>query len=300
MIMYKLIIRRILLLLLRVFILSFVLFFFLLPGIGFRDFVYWYWYWLRGMLTGNLGWSWRFNQPIIEIIGMRLPNTVWLVIVTLIIVYGVGIPLGIISGRNHDSLKDRATLVATQIGASFPSFTLALILLIFFAFSLGWFPHRGSISIEMVDAGRIQYYLARLHHVILPALSLAIVQLIMPMKYLRGGIIDTMKQSFIITARAKGVTKKDIFKKHVFKNALPALIATFPIQLATILSGAIIIEGIFMFPGLGDLVFIAFRDGDFSVTIVLALMFGITIMLLSIIADVLLMKLDPRVDFEKN
>lgn len=298
--MYKLMIRRILLLLLRVFILSFVLFFFLVPGASFREFIYGYWHWLRGVFTGNFGWSWRFNQPVIEIIRTRLPNTVLLVVVTLLIVYGVGIPLGIISGRNYDSWKDRATLMVTQIGASFPSFTLALILLIFFAFSLRWFPHRGSISIEMIDSGWIQYYLARLHHVILPALSLAIVQLMMPMRYLRGGIVDTMKQSFITTARAKGVTEKDVFKKHVFKNALPALIATFPIQLGAILSGAIIIEGIFMFPGLGDLVFISFRYGDFGVIIVLALMFGLTIMLLSVIADVLLMKLDPRVEFEKK
>ena len=298
--MCKLITKRILLLLLRVFILSFVLFFFLMPGINFREFVYWYWQWLRGIFTGNFGWSWRFNQPVIEVIGMRLPNTLGLVAITLLIIYGIGIPLGIISGRNHDSWKDRAILVTTQIGTSFPSFTLALIFIIFFALSLRWFPHRGSISIEMVDAGWVQYHLARLHHVILPAFSLAIVQLIMPMKYLRGGIIDTMKQSFILTARAKGVTEKDVFKKHVFKNSLPALIATFPIQLAAVLSGAIIIEAIFMFPGLGDLVFIAFRYGDFGVTIVLALIFGITIMLLSIIADVLLMKLDPRIEFEKN
>lgn len=299
--MYKLIIRRLLFLFLRVFIFSFVVFFLLVPWLSVDEMIYWYWNWIREAITGDFGWSWYFNMPAIEIIAIRLPNTLRLLIVTLIMIYGIGIPIGIISGQNPNSWKDRFTLMFTQIGASFPSFTLALILIIALALERRWFPHRGSISLEMVNETRfIQYQLARLHHVILPALSLAIAQFIIPMKYLRGGIIDTTKQAFITTARAKGVKGKDVFRKHVFKNALPPLIAIFPIQLATILSGAIIIEGIFAFPGLGDLIFTSFRHGDVWVVLALTLMFGIKTMLLTIIADILVIKLDPRVDFEKN
>ena len=299
--MYKLIIRRLLMLVLRVFILSFVVFYFLVPWLSLDEVFYWYWTWMRGAVTGNFDWSWQFNMSVLDVIRLRLPNTIRLIVVTLIMIYGIGIPLGIISGRNPNSWKDRITLMTTQIGASFPPFTLALVLIITFALGLRWFPHRGSISVLMVHETRFFHYqLARLHHVILPALSLAVAQFIIPMKYLRGGIIETTKQAFITTAWAKGVTEKDVFKKHVFKNALPPLIAVFPVQLATVISGAIIIEGIFVFPGLGDLIFTAFRVGDVWVVLTLTLMLGITTMLLTIIADILVIKLDPRVEFEKN
>ena len=326
--MTKLIIRRLLILIIQVVILSLVLFLLVTPReqfrwaeiitdtyvkigyqfvyLSFQDMLIEYWQWLVGIVTtGDFGWSQSFGMPVTEIIGRRLPHTIRLLIVTLLIIYGIGIPLGIVGGKKPGSLKDRFVLMITQIGASFPTFTMGYILMLFLVFGLIFgirrFPLSGSLPLGVYrENGLFQYELARLLHVMLPALSLALVQLVMPVKYLRSGILDTIKLPFITTARAKGVKDKHIFKKHILKSSLLPLIATFPMQLVAVISGSIIIERIFVFPGIGQLIFIAFQYGDFGLVMALGLMLVVTVLLLNIIADVLIMKLDPRVEFEKN
>ena len=323
--MSKLIVKRLVLIVLQLFILGFVLFFLMTPrsgyqwleleyypyfeiapiSLGFQDILIAYWSWLGNVFRGDFGYTWHQGLqflPTMEALARRLPNTLRLLSLTILIVYGIGIPLGIISGRRPGSLIDRFVQMTAQISASFPAFTIAYVLLIVFAFTLRWLPHTGSISIEAVlrDVSGIAYQIERWRHVILPAFSLAIVQIIMPMKYLRSGIIDISKQQFVTTVKAKGVPEKKVFKKHVFKNTLPPIIATFPLQLSTIISGSIIIELIFNFQGVGGLFFWSFLSGNIDVALILALMLGATIMLLTLIADVLLMKFDPRVEFENS
>jgi len=298
--MLKLAIRRLLLLLLQMLILSFFVFFLMSSNTSFQDLTSSYWNWLVEVVTnGNFGWSWLFRMPTMAVISLRLSNTLRLLLVTLLLMYGIGIPLGIISGRSSGSWKDRTIQMGTQIGASFPSFTLAYILILYFALQLRWFPFRGSIPLGVVrEGGLIPYYMARLHHVILPAFSLAIFQLIFPMKYLRNSIIDIEKQQFVTLARAKGVKRKHVFKKHIFKNSLSSLIASFPTQLMAIISGSIIIEGIFTFPGIGGLFFIAFFEGDSNVVKALVLVLALIIIMATFMSDILLMALDPRVKIE--
>jgi peptide/nickel transport system permease protein len=218
--------------------------------------------------------------------------------VTLLIIYGVGIPFGIIGGKNPNSIRDRVIMLFTQISSSLPAFTMGYILILTFALSFRWFPFTGSVSVQLVSnyAGTLRYHLNRMHHVILPALSLALVQLIVPAKFLRGGIVDTMRLPFITTARAKGVKRKAIFRKHALSNAIPPIIATFPMQIVTLLSGMIIVEIVFGFPGVGQLLWV----GDSNLLMILALMLAFTVLFLNVIADLILLKLDPRVEFEKN
>ena len=323
--MGRLIVRRFLLVVLQLVGLSLVLFFLMYPREGyqwvvleyypyfeiapisfnFQEFFSDYSHWLGNILRGDFGWSWSFQMPVVEIIGRRLPHTLRLLTVTLLIIYGVGVPLGVVGGKYPGSFRDRIVLMVTQIGSSFPSFTMSYILMIFLVFGvifgIRWFPLSGSLPLGVYrENGLIQYELARLRHVILPALSLALVQLVIPVKYLRSGILETIKLPFITTARAKGVKKKDIFKRHIFKNSLPPIIATFPMQLIAIISGMIIVERVFVFPGIGQLIFLSFQMGDLAVVIVLTLMLVTTVLLLNIVADVLIMKLDPRVEFEKK
>jgi len=322
--MGKFILRRLLLLVIQMFILGFVLFFLMIPrdgvyqwveldyypyfeviptSVDFLNLLSHYWFWLRnGIFRGDFGWSWSFHMPVAEIIARRLPNTLRLLTVTLLIIYGVGIPLGIIGGKNSNSLRDRMIMMFTQMSSSLPAFTMGYILILTFALSFRWFPFMGSVSIQAVTHhdGTLLYHLSRIHHVILPALSLALVQLIIPAKFLRGGIVDTMKLPFITTARAKGVKRRNVFKKHVFANAIPPIIATFPMQIVTLLSGMIIVEIVFAFPGVGGLLWTAFGSGDTNLLMVLALILAMTVLSLNVIADLLLLKLDPRVEFEKN
>ena len=319
--MFKLVARRFIILIPQLIILSFIVFFLsetirivtwtgeggvgmanaFIVNIELSTLLSRYWSWLSEIVTtGNLGWSSRYRAPVMEVIGMRLPNTLRLSLFTLLLIYGIGIPLGIISGRYPGTRKDQAIQVITQIGASFPSFTLAILLLLFFGFQFRWFPTGGSLSPGISRAaGFIPYHMGRLHHLMLPALSLAIIQLIAPMKYLRSDIIDNEQQEFVALARAKGASEKHLFKKHIFKNSLSSLIGSFPIQLATIITGSIIIESIFIFPGIGDLFYSAFARSDLDVVSSSILVFGILILLGAFISDILLIALDPRIKIEE-
>ena len=321
--MFKLIIRRFLLLLPQLIILSFIVFFLsetiniftwtseggtemanaFIVNIGLDTIFSRYWSWLVEIVTtGYFGWSFRYQAPAMEVVvNLRLPNTLRLSMVTLLLVYGIGIPLGIISGRYPGKWTDRAIQIVTQIGASLPSFTLALILLLIFGFQFGWFPTSGSLPPGMSrEAGFIPYHMGRLSHVALPALSLAIIQLITPMKYLRSDIIDNEQQEFVALARAKGASEAHLFKKHIFKNSLTSLIGSFPMQLATIVTGSIIIESLFTFPGIGELFFSAFSRNDIDVVSSSVLVFGLLILLGAFISDILLISLDPRIKIEEQ
>jgi len=142
-------------------VLSFVLFFLTHPGWSFQHLISRYWEWLIEVVTnGNFGWSWTFRMPVSEIIGRRLPNTLRLLFVTLLIIYGIGIPLGIISGKNPNSLRDRIILIGTQISASFPVFTMGYVLMLYLVFGVmfgfRWFPLSGSIPLGVYrEAGFI-------------------------------------------------------------------------------------------------------------------------------------------------
>ena len=320
--MSKILVKRLLSMMLQLFILGFVLFFLMTDrtagdrwvqvgdnlvqvSYGNQNIFIGYLQWWENVFHGNFGYTWYQGLqllPTMEALARRLPHTLRLLSLALLIVYGIGIPLGIISGRRPGSFIDRFIQMTTQISASFPSFTMAYILLITFAFTLRWLPHTGTISIEAVlrEVSGFAYQVERWRHVVLPAFSLAIVQIIIPMKYLRGGIVEISKKQFVTTAKAKGVTERNVFKKHVFASSLLPIIATFPLQLSAMISGSIIIELIFNFQGIGGLFLGAFLGGNTHVAMILALMLGAVIMLLNLIADILIMKLDPRVEFEKN
>ena len=319
--MFKLIVKRFLLLIPQLIILSFIIFFLsetiqifvgeaedgsaigdaFFVNIGLDTIFSRYWNWIVEIVTtGHFGWSWRYRAPAMVVVGMRLPNTLRLSLLTLLLVYGIGIPLGIISGRHSGTWKDRTIGMVTQIGASLPSFTLALFLLLFFAFQFRWFPTGGSLPPGMSrEVGFIPYHIARLHHVLLPAFSLAIIQLIIPMKYLRSDIIDAKQQEFIALARAKGASEKHLFKKHIFRNSLTSLIGSFPMQLAAVITSSIIIESIFIFPGIGGLFLAAFFGNDIDLVSASVLVFGLLILLGAFIADILLIALDPRIKVDE-
>jgi len=311
--MFKIVIRRFLRLFLQMLILTFVIFLLseaiqitlwstdptvdfvtdsadvFMSSIRFQGALSRYWNWLVGIRN--------FGMPAIEV---EVINTLRLSLFALFLVYAIGIPLGIISGRHSGTWWDQAIQMVTQIGASFPSFALALLLLLYFGFDLGWFPTSGSLPPGMSqEVGFVSYYMGRLQHLILPAFSLAIVQLISPIKYLRSGIVDTEHQEFVTLARAKGASENHLFKKHIFKNSLTSMIGSFPIQLAALVSGSIFIEQIFSFPGLGNLFFLAFTWGATDLVSALVLVFGLLILFGAFISDMLLIALDPRIKIEE-
>jgi len=300
--MFRIISKRLLLVFPQFIILSFLVFLLAgeLGGFGGNDSIFVrYWRWLVTIVTtGDFGQSLSYRYPAIAIVFIRLPNTIRLLLITLLLIYGIGIPVGIMSGKSQGSLQDHVFRVFSLIGTSLPSFASALLLLLFLGFSLGWFPTGGSLPPGMTREamGFSMYHLTRIHYTILPALSLAIAQFIVPMKYFKSDIIDTYQQEFVALARAKGGSEKHVFKKHIFKNSLGSILSAVPMQISAIVGGSIIIESLFAFPGLGGELFWAIISGDLSLASAAIFIFGLIIILGAFISDIVLLILNPKIE----
>lgn len=159
--------------------------------------------WMGGVLQGDFGQSFRFKMPVTELIGQRIVNSFWLSVATLILTYLIAIPLGIVSGRYNDTWRDQLITGYTYVGFATPLFIFALVTLWLFGFQLGWFPTSGSVT-PGLEPGTFDYFISKLYHLLLPALSMALITTYSTIQYLRNEIVDTKHKDFILTARAKG------------------------------------------------------------------------------------------------
>ncbi|GAF14052.1 oligopeptide transport system permease protein OppB [Bacillus sp. JCM 19046] len=251
--------------------------------------------WITGIATElDFGKSFQYKMPVIDLIGDRIWNTAGLGLLTLFFTYLLAIPLGITSGRFNDSPLDRAVGVYTYVGFAVPSFIFGLIALFVFGFQLGWFPTGGSVTPGMTP-GTFDYYLSKLYHMILPALSLALISTVGTVQYLRSEIIDVKQKEFILTARAKGASEERVYNRHVLRNSLLPIAAFFGYELVGILGGSIFIERIFSFPGLGDLLVRSVTTRDYSVVTALMMMFGTLTIIGTMLSDIILAAVDPRI-----
>ena len=258
-----------------------------------------YWEWITNIvLHGDFGQSFRFRMPAIDIIGQRVGNTLRLSTLTLILTYVIAIPLGIISGRHHDTWKDRVITTYTFLGFGVPVFIFALLMLFLFGFHLNLFPTGGSVAPGMSPADGLAYHLSRIRHMILPALSVAVISTMGPIQYLRGEIVDAQQKEYVAAVRAKGADERRVYNKHILRNSLLPIASFLGIQIAFLIGGAVFIETIFSYPGMGDLVVQSILNRDFTVMTALTLLFGVTMIFGAFLSDILLMIVDPRVEIE--
>src|SRR5690625_316625 len=254
-----------------------------------------YYDWIRGIVTEwDFGQSFRFKVPVTKVIGERMMNTVWLSIVTLIFSYLIAIPLGILSGRYNDTWIDRLVTGYTYIGFAIPLFIFALAMNWFFGYKLGLFPTSGSVSPHVVP-GTMSYFLSKLYHLILPALSLSLINVVGTVQYLRSEIIDTKHKDFILTARAKGASETRIYNRHIFRNSLIPIAAFFGYEITGLIGGTIFIETIYAYPGMGELFIESINLRDFSVVTSLVLLFGVATVVGALLSDIILSLVDPRI-----
>lgn len=249
--------------------------------------------WVSNALKGDLGQSFRFKMEVTDLIGQRLNNTVWLSLVTLIFTYLIAIPLGITSGRYHDTLRDQVITGYTYVGFATPLFIFALIALWIFGFNLGWFPTGGSVTPGLAR-GTLDFYISRLYHLILPALSMALISTVSTVQYLRNEIIDTKQKDFILTARAKGASESRVYNRHILRNSLLPIAAFFGFQITGLIGGTVFIETIYSFPGMGLLLMEAIQGRDYSVVTSVVLLFGMASILGALLSDIILSLVDPR------
>ncbi|ANU27758.1 oligopeptide ABC transporter permease [Planococcus versutus] len=250
--------------------------------------------WIKGVVQGDFGQSFRFKMPVSDLIGGRMINTLWLSLATLILTYLIAIPLGIISGRFNDTWLDRAITGYTYIGFAAPLFIFALVMLFIFGFQLGWFPTSGSVA-PGTTPGTFEYFISKLNHLLLPAVSMALITTVSTVQYLRSEIIDTKQKDFIVTARAKGSSESRVYNRHVLRNSLLPIAAFFGYEITGLIGGTIFIENIFGYPGMGELFLSSISLRDYSVMTALVLLFGLAAIIGALLSDIILSLVDPRI-----
>ena len=250
--------------------------------------------WMGGILQGDFGESFRFKMPVTELIGQRIANSFWLSVATLILTYLIAIPLGITSGRYNDTFRDQLITGYSYISFATPLFIFALVMLWIFGFQLQWFPTSGSVE-PGLQPGTFDYFMSKFYHLLLPAISMALITTYSTIQYLRNEIVDTKHKDFIITARAKGASESRVYNYHIFRNSLLPIAAFFGFEITGLIGGSIFIETIFGYPGMGQLLIESISLRDFSVVTATTLLFGVASILGALISDIILSLVDPRI-----
>ncbi|MFU0828699.1 MAG: ABC transmembrane type-1 domain-containing protein [Lachnoclostridium sp.] len=250
--------------------------------------------WMKNLLHGDLGESTAYKIPVLELIGQRAVNTFWLALVTTILNYIIGISMGIIAGRYNDRLPDKIVAFYTYIALAMPTVVLGLINIFIFSFKLKWFPTGGSVDVKYT-AGTFSYIINRIYHMILPAITGALLYTISIIQYLRNEIIDYKNSDFVVTARSKGVPERKIYSKHILRNALLPVASFMGYDIAGLLGGSIFIEKVFSYPGMGNLFLESISRRDYSVVNGLIILFAILTVLGTLLSDIIMSIVDPRI-----
>jgi peptide/nickel transport system permease protein len=253
-----------------------------------------YLHWFTNLLHGDLGESTAYKMPITQLIGLRAANTFWLAALTTVMTYTIGILLGIISGRYNDKLADKAIVFYTFISLAMPSVVLGLINIFIFAFKLKWFPLGGSVDVKFI-AGTLSYHMDRIYHMILPAVTGALLYTVSIIQYLRSEIIDYKNSDFVVTARSKGVPEKKVYSRHIFRNALLPVASFMGYDIAGLLGGSIFIENVFSYPGMGKLFLESIQRRDYAVVNALIILFAVLTVLGTLLSDIIMSIVDPRI-----
>ena len=243
--------------------------------------------WLGGMVTGDMGLSLANKRPISELIGPRLSNTLFLGGFAALIAIPVALILGILAALYRNSLYDRGVNLFTLTSISFPEFFVAYILILFFAIKLGWFPGISNISTELS-------FTDKLYRTLLPAASLTLVVVAHMMRMTRTSIINLLSSPYIEMARLKGIKPLRIITRHALPNALAPIVNVIAINLAYLVVGVVIVEVVFVYPGLGQLLVDSVSKRDVPVVQACSMIFASVYILLNLSADIISIVTNPR------
>ena len=246
--------------------------------------------WLKEALTGNLGFSYQTKRPVIEMVLDKLPVTLSLMGVALALASSIGVIFGVISALKQYSIVDYSLSVISFFMISIPQFFFALSGMLIFAVWLGWLPTFG-----MWTAGEDPELWDLAHHAILPISALMLQDIAVYMRYTRASMLDTLSAEYVLTARAKGLSEALVLWKHVFRNALVPLVTILGLSLPALIGGALIIETIFSWPGVGALAYDALRQRDYPVQMAVLLMGATGVLAANLLTDVAYAWVDPRV-----
>lgn len=251
-----------------------------------------YFRWIGNALKGDFGQSFIYKLPVATLLSGRISNTLWLSLLTVILTYVIAIPLGMLAGRYQNSILDKVVVVYNFFSFAVPLFIFALIALFIFGYRLGWFPTGGSVAPGVT--GMAEFW-SRLYHLILPAITSALLGTAVTIQYLRSEVIDSKSLDFVRTARSKGVPTSKVFSRHVFRNASLPIASQMGYEITSLIAGSVVIEKIFAYPGVGKLFIDSIVQRDYAVITSLTLILGLATLIGTLLSDIIMSIVDPRI-----
>ena len=269
-----------------------------------------YWKYVQTVVRGDLGDSIATRRPVTEELKQRFPATIELALAAMLFSIVFGIPLGFFAAKKHGSPFDHASLVLSLLGISIPIFFLAIILKYIFAVKLGWLPTVGRISVlidlehptnfyvlDAIIAGDMEALWDVLKHLVLPAVALGSIPLAVIARITRAAVLDVQNEDYVRTARAKGVSPRRVDSRHVLRNAMLPIATIIGLQTGLLLSGAVLTETVFAWPGIGTWLVNAIRVRDFPVLQGGILFVSIVFVLVNLVVDVMYAVINPRIRY---
>ncbi|GKV56378.1 oligopeptide transport system permease protein AppB [Sporosarcina sp. NCCP-2222] len=253
--------------------------------------------WVSSVAKGNFGKSITYNGRSVEsLIKERVKNTVYLGLFSLGITLIVAIPIGIYSARHPYSILDYGATTFGFFGLAVPNFFFGLVAIYLLSINLGWFPAQGTVSSN--DLSGFAEFKDRIHHMVLPGLTLGLAGTATYMRYMRSEVMDVLGSDYIRTAKAKGMSDRNVLYKHTLRNAMIPIITLMGFEFGALLGGAIITEQVFNFPGLGTLFIGSVVNRDYPVIMAIALLLGVAILVGNLLADIFYSIVDPRIRYD--
>jgi dipeptide transport system permease protein len=269
-----------------------------------------YWDFLTRAVTGDFGRSLKFNEPVMKLVAERLPATLELAFASLCVAITIAVPLGVYSAIKHNSFLDHAGMSVALIGVSLPNFWLGIMLIYFLGGQLNLLPVAGRIEygievkaitglylFDSLITGNFPAFWSALQHLLMPAVTLGSALAAIVTRISRSSVLEVMRQDYVTTARAKGLSEKTVIWRHILRNALITITTILGLQLGALLSGSVVTETVFSYPGIGDLLIQSISARDYKLTQVLILMFAVTYFVVNLLVDLLYSWIDPRIKF---
>jgi peptide/nickel transport system permease protein len=247
--------------------------------------------WLKGLVTLDLGESHSYNSPITELIGQRLAVTVPLAVLAMLLTTVLALTLGVYAASRHNRLGDVGVMAASQIGIAIPNFWFGILLVMVFAVQLQWFSAGGFPGWTEDEGGGLWDGLQAL---LLPAVALAVVQAAILARFTRSAVLDVLREDFVRTARAKGLSPRAVLWRHVLRNAMVPVLTVMGLQFATLVTGTIVVEQVFSLPGLGRLIFQAISNRDVPLVQSIVMLLAAVVIAINFVVDLLYAVIDPR------
>lgn len=257
-----------------------------------RPFLVRYANWLLSFVKGDMGESYSYEIPVTQMLAGKVPITITMSILSMLMIVGVSIPLGLYTARHEGGVADRVIYAINQVTMAVPAFFAGILITIIFGIVLRFFTPGGYISYT-------QNFLGFLGYMIFPALAIALPKIAMTVKLLRSGLISEKKMDYTRTAYSRGNNTKDVLYKHVLKNAMIPVITFLGMTFADIIAGSIIVEQVFNIPGIGRILMTSISNRDYPVVIAIIVCLAAAVIVINTVVDLIYQWVDPRIRLEE-